>query len=192
MNFPKENKFIFFTIKFLLLFAIFYYGTLTVIGLAAPDEYYSPFVAKYLDYVSLLTSSLVHGTKLLLSLFGIDTYLAPNFIIRIVNGTGVRIAYDCVGYGVMSFWAAFVIASPVYFRKKILWLPFGLFLLWFINVSRISLLLVAYNKHWTMPLGLDHHTWFNIVAYIAIFIMIYFFDRSGKRVSKIAPKQTNI
>ena len=186
MNFLKDKYFTLFIIKFLLIFAILYYGTLAVIGLAAPDGYYSPFVAKYMDYVSLISYSLVQGTKLLLAIFGIDTYLAPNFVIRIVNGTGVRIAYDCVGYGVMSFWVAFVAASPGAFRKKLFWALFGLLLLWTINISRIGLLLVAYNRNWPIPLGLDHHTWFNIVAYLAIFSMMYFFDRSGKRVSKTA------
>ncbi len=192
MNFLKDKNFKFFVIKFLLLFAILYFGTLAVIGLAAPDGYYSPFVAKYLDHVSLITNLLLYGTKGLLSIFGIETYFAPNFVIRIVNGTGVQIAYDCVGYGVMSFWIAFVVASSASLRKKAFWVIFGLGLLCFINICRISLLIVAYNRHWGMPLSIDHHTWFNIVAYIAIFSMIYFFDRSGKKVSKIAPKRTSI
>lgn len=33
-----------------------------------------------------------------------------------------------------------------------------------------------------MPLGIDHHTWFNIFAYIFIFIMIWIYDRSLTKV----------
>jgi exosortase/archaeosortase family protein len=112
----------------------------------------------------------------MLGLFNIETYTIPGFVVRIVDGTGVTIAMDCVGYGVMSFWAAYVIASGGAIKRMLVWTFAGMFLLWFINVIRISLLLVAYNKHWSMPFGIDHHTWFNIVAYIAIFAMMYFFE----------------
>jgi len=48
----------------------------------------------------------------------------------------------------------------------------------------VSLLLVAINRKWAMPLGWDHHTWFNIVAYIAIFTMMYFFDKKRVVINK--------
>ncbi|MEJ7627552.1 MAG: hypothetical protein WKF35_11860 [Ferruginibacter sp.] len=180
MFFLKDKQFIRFIIKFLVVFLLCYFGTLAVIGLTAPEGYYSKFISQYLDYVSWIKNSLIEGTRLLLSFFSIDTYRAPDFIVRIVNGRGVKIAMDCVGYGVMSFWIAYVTASFAGFSKKILWILAGIILIWIINVSRITLLLVALNKQWSMPLGLDHHTWFNVVAYIAIFIMIFFFERSIK------------
>jgi exosortase/archaeosortase family protein len=87
---------------------------------------------------------------------------------------------DCVGYGVYSFWAAYVIAGDDSIGRKIKWVTGGLLLLWAINVIRISGVLVAINRHWAMPLGIDHHTWFNIFAYAAIFGMMYFFERREK------------
>ncbi|HCF63679.1 MAG TPA: hypothetical protein DEU93_05525 [Chitinophagaceae bacterium] len=65
--------------------------------------------------------------------------------------------------------------------KKGMWLIIGWGVLWIINVVRIGLLLIAYNKGWGMPLGIDHHTWFNIFAYGAIFFMMYLFERKGKQ-----------
>ena len=95
------------------------------------------------------------------------------------------IAMDCVGYGVYSFWIAFVAANRGKFWKKTLWILLGVIVLWFINVIRITLFLVAINKGWPMPLGIDHHTWFNIVAYLMIFILIWLYDKSfTHRVSK--------
>ena len=91
------------------------------------------------------------------------------------------IARDCVGIGVMSFWAAFVLATVMTsLKQKITWLFSGLLLLWVINVLRIGLFLVARNRAWDMPLSLDHHTWFTIFAYGAIFGMIYVFEKSRK------------
>ncbi len=151
MNLLKDKKFLIFLLKFLAIFAICYVGTLLVIGLAAPGGSYIAFVDHYLDYVSGIKNTLIFGTRGLLALFNIDTYTAPGFVVRIVNGTGVFIAYDCVGYGVMSFWAAYVLSAQGTFLKKTIWVMFGFVILWIINVIRISLLLVAYNRHWEMP-----------------------------------------
>lgn len=84
---------------------------------------------------------------------------------------------DCVGYGVYSFWIAFVAANKGKITSKIKWIVFGLLGLWFINVIRITLFLTAINKGWPMPLGLNHHTWFNIFAYLLIFFMIWWYDK---------------
>ena len=179
MHLLRDTDFKKFVIKFLLSFTIMYFGSYAIIGISAPGGYYSEFVANYLDYVSAIKLTLMHGSKFLLSFFGIETKFAGSDHIKFINGRGVFISYDCVGFGVFSFWIAFVIANKISIRKKIFWLFGGIFLLWIINVTRISLFLVAINKKWNMPLGIDHHTWFNIASYIAIFIMIYFFDRSS-------------
>ena len=167
-------------LKFIGIFCLCYYGTLAIIGLAAPGGYYIPFVEKYLDYVSWIKSSLMTATGFLLSLFNIPTHTEPGFLIRITGGRGVIIAMDCVGYGVYSFWIAFILANKGKFLRKLAWIVFGVLALWFINVIRITLFLTAINKGWRMPLGIDHHTWFNIVAYLLIFIMIWWYDRTGK------------
>jgi len=168
--------------KFLLLFAVFYYGTKIMSGLATPGGYYSPFINSYLDYVSWLRSSLVHGGSFIATLFGYSTEILSEFVLKVVDGKGVFVSYGCAGYGVMSFWAAFVLANKLPIKKKASWLLGGLILLWGINVTRIGLFLVAINKGWPMPLGLNHHTWFNIFAYLAIFTMMYFFDKQLKHL----------
>ncbi len=151
---------------------------MVIIGLAAPVGWYSPFVEHHLDYVSWLKNSLTTGSKFILSLFSIPTYKEPGFVLRYPEGKAVIIAMDCVGYGVYSFWIAFVGANKGRMIKKIGWIFFGLLALWFINVVRITLVLVAINKGWPMPLGIDHHTWFTIFAYLLIFFMIWLYDRS--------------
>jgi exosortase/archaeosortase family protein len=171
-------------LKFIGVFCFLYYGTIAMIGLAAPGNAYSPFVEKYLDYVKWIKLSLIWATGFILSIFGVSTYTVPDFIIRITDGRGVAIAMDCVGYGVYSFWIAFVVANSGSFRRKFSWVVFGVLGLWFINVVRITLFLLAVNKGWPMPLGWDHHTWFNIFAYLLIFLMIWWYDKTGKKLSE--------
>ena len=162
-----------------------------MIGLTVPGGYYSSFVDHYLDYVSWIRNTLLYGSKILLSLFGVDTYLASEYNLRMVNGRGIRIVYTCVGYGIMSFWIAFVVASAGTVKKKIAWVLFGLFFIWLLNITRLSLLLVATNKGWPIPFGWDHHTWFTIFSYLFIFIFMYLFNRENDRkVVKKTEKKT--
>jgi exosortase/archaeosortase family protein len=180
MNYLTDKKFLFFVGKFMFLFCLFYFGTSAVIGLAAPGDYYIPFVGKYLDYVSWIKYSLLWAVKHLAGFAGYETVTEPGFIISVVNQKGIIIAMNCVGYGVYSVWAAYVIANDGNWKNKMVWVIVGLLLLWLINTIRISLFLIAINKGWPMPLGLDHHTWFNVFAYAAIFALMFFFDKRRK------------
>ena len=164
-----------------------------MIGLAAPGGYYSPFIEHYLDYVSWIKNSLINATAAILSLFHVPTTKEPGFALRITGGRGIIIAMDCVGYGVYSFWIAFVAANTGTWLRKVSWIIAGLLLLWLINVVRITLFLVAINKGWPMPLGIDHHTWFTIAAYAMIFILIWWYDKTSEnKILKKTNKSTKL
>jgi len=173
-------------LNFLGLFATLYFGTQALIGITSPGgRFHSDFIARYFDYVGWIKISLMRAAGFFLGIFGIDTFEKPGFILGINGGRSVLIAYSCVGYGVYSFWIAYVIANKGKVRKKILWTVGGVLGLWFINSIRITLFLLAINKGWPMPFGWDHHTWFNIFAYILIFTLIILYDRSLKKRPRI-------
>lgn len=182
----SHRSFLGFLVRFLLLFAILNYGTYFFIGLAAPGNYYIEFFDRYLDYPEALTKSLLWGCRSLYSLFGVATEVRDYDQLWIRGGSGVLLAYDCLGYGVLSFWAAYIITNKGSFKLKLSWLTGGWFVLWLINVIRISLYLKSVNEKWSMPFGIDHHTWFNIASYACIFIMILLFER---RSGKSAPEK---
>jgi exosortase/archaeosortase family protein len=186
----SDRKFLVFLAKFLISFCILYYGTIAMIGITAPGGYYSSFAHQYLDYVSLLRWLLLHGADNLLRVTGLDTYLKDIYTIKLKSGTGVHVGYDCIGYGVMAFWAAFIFANPLSFVTKLKWVLGGLLLIFLINIFRISLMLVAVNRHWKSLFNLDNHTWFNIAAYIAIFTMMWFFDQSQKKHQQAEENKT--
>lgn len=173
--------------KFIGAFCVLYFGTLAIIGLSTPENRYSPFVAQYLNFIPPFRSSLMYGTKIFLSIFGYETYMGSEIQIRLVNGGAVNMVYKCLGYGVTSFWLAFVFANTGTWKKKLGWMTGGAVVLWILNVLRISLVLLSVNKNWKFPFGWDHHTWFNIVAYGAIFGMIWIYDKtnSSKKVPNI-------
>jgi exosortase/archaeosortase family protein len=154
---------------------------MAVIGLAAPGGYYCAFINNYLNYPAWLRAMLLYSSKIVLSIFGYHVLVDGIYTVRMYGGYGVHLVYSCIGFGIMSFWIAFIFANKVIWQKKIKWIVTGLVLIFFINVIRISLLLVAVNKKWPIPSNISHHTLFNIAAYILIFIMIYLFDRSEKK-----------
>ena len=154
-----------------------------MIGITTPGGYYVPFADTYLDYISGLRHLLLHTSKGLLTMIGFDVYLKDSYTIKMVNGRGVQVVYSCLGYGLLSFWIAFIIANKMSFRMMLKWMMGGLLVIFSLNVFRIALMLISVNKRWPSLLNLDNHTWFNIVAYGAIFCMIYLFDRSQKKVN---------
>jgi exosortase/archaeosortase family protein len=163
-----------------------------MIGFASPGGYYSSFIHNYLDYVSWLRLGLLYVSKWLLSIFRYKTFVDGIYTLRMQNGFGVHLVYSCIGFGVMSFWIAFIFANQVRWQKKVKWIIMGLLSIFFINVLRICLLLVAVNKNWSNDFNLDNHTLFNIAAYVFIFTMIYLFDRSEKRAVVKREKKEDI
>jgi exosortase/archaeosortase family protein len=155
-----------------------YFGTLGIIGLSSEEGLHSRFVADHLNFIIPLRQSILWATQQLLNLCELANERHDSMTIGLEGGSAVRIVYSCLGYGVMSFWAAFVFANAGRIKRKALWLISGLCLLWALNVLRIFLLLIAINRDLLVSLPVDHHTIFNVVAYAFIFLLIYFYDRS--------------
>lgn len=188
--FLKQNKDLgLYLLKFGVAFCALYFGTLGIIGLSTPENEYSPFVARYLNFIDPLRDSLLHGAKSFLSLWGIESYINGRFLLQLRDGSAVRMVYSCIGYGVMSFWGAFVLANAGTWRMKALWIFGGMLMLWMINVLRVALLLLANSRQWPIPLGWDHHTWFNIVAYCGIFTLIFFYHKRTRQKGEVRVQQ---
>ena len=178
-------------IKFICAFCILYFGTKLVIGLTVPGGYYSPFIAHFFDYPALLRLSLLQGTRLLAAVFGFNTFIRNMYTLTMVNGSGVHLVYSCLGYGLLSFWIAFVFANEGGFLRKLKWIITGCFFIWLINVIRITLVLISSNQHWKLPATMEQHTLFNIAVYVAIFCMIWLFSRSDKKRAADNPVYKN-
>ena len=173
-------SFLKYAIKFLLAYCVLYYGTLGIIGLSAPGGYYSSFIQQYLDYPSPFRSSLLHGTRMILSVFGYKSEVEGIYFLKGENGHRIQLVYSCLGFGLMSFWTAFVFANKGKAKTKLIWIMTGIAALWVINVIRLSLLLIADNKNWPVPFGMDHHTLYTMVAYVMILVMMWVYDRNRK------------
>ncbi len=178
-----KHPLVIYLLKFAVVFCVAYYGTIAVEGLAAPGNHYSPFIEHYLDYPSWLRSSLLNGSRLLLSIFGYHTVITDSYHLQMVGGRSVQLIYACLGIGVMSFWLAFVVANKGSWKRKSVWVLGGMFCIWLINVSRISLVLVQNNTGKNLMWGMDNHDFFNVLSYVALFLMIFLYDRMNRTKS---------
>ncbi len=176
----KLDPFVRFVVLFLGAFSICYYGIKFINGLAVPGGAYSPFVEKYFNIASWMRSALMYCSKGILSLMHTQAFREDDYILRSSSGQGIRLVYSCLGFAVLSFWTAYMIATPAKRWFKIAWMIGGLLALFLINAIRLSLVLKAADAGKTFPFGWDHHTWFNIAAYLFIFILIFIFRAKNK------------
>ena len=160
-----------FALIFLSLFALLYYFNLFFIGLTTAGNRYIPFFDANLNYVKELRFFLIKASSLLLNLLGYVT-LTNEFELMVVGKGIIRIVYTCLGFGLMSFFTAFVIAFPKKIKSKIVFVIGGLITIQLLNVIRFVLLALLWNRQ-TINI-IDHHTLFNLIIYVLIAISLYF------------------
>jgi exosortase/archaeosortase family protein len=178
----KDKPFLRFLAVFFGIFLLLYFGALWLSGLAVPGGSYSSFVDHYLDIAAWMRSALIGSAKWFLSFWGTATFREDEYILRSDSGKAIRLVYSCLGFGVMSFWAAYAIASAGSIKRKAAWLFGGLLLIFLINALRIALVLQAAEKGKRFPFGWDHHTWFNITAYFLILLLIFLHHRFSEKM----------
>jgi exosortase/archaeosortase family protein len=167
-----KSKAIKFSITFIVLFLVFYYFNIGFLSITSPQSAnYVPFVADNFNYIRLLRHILLHCTSFLLNCMGFATVM-NDFELRIAGHGGIRMAYDCLGLGVISFFTAFVLAYPRAIRKKILFLISGLFIIQILNILRLVVVARFWGKN--AQRVIDHHIIFNTIIYIIIAIALYF------------------
>jgi exosortase/archaeosortase family protein len=171
-----------FLIKFLFLFA-FLYGLFPFMrGITSPDgKFYAQFVADYLDIVKALTRFLTNAAKATLELLQYETRQRDYQTLRIEHSRGIIVNPSCLGWGVMSFWTAFVLANKGVWQYKLKWIFMGLFFIMLLNTIRIALVALANHLHWHTVTSLDHHLVFNILSYCIIALMIAWFIKVQKK-----------
>jgi len=163
-------------------FAFLYYLNLFLIGLMAPEgRFYSAFFEQHYDYITGLRHILIESASWILQQRGYTTF-TTDYWLRVSGYGGVIIIYSCLGYGVMSFFTAFVVAWPKSLKSKLWFLPAGLLIIQLLNITRF-MLLCLYWRGSVFRGMIDHHDLFNIILYLILLCIIYFWVRkSGENV----------
>lgn len=162
---PGQLKFL---IAFLSLFFIFYMFNIIHIAITTPGGYYSAFVDLHLNYISLWRKFSISSTAGILKSLGYLVHTTP-YGLTVKDHSGFKIVYSCLGYGVMSCFAAFVIAFPADITSRIKFLLTGLAGIQALNTLRFVLLGIFYTHKRTI----DHHDLFNYSLYLILAISVY-------------------
>jgi len=163
-----------FLLVFLLLFLAFYYFNIYFFGITSRGNHYSAFFDQHLNYIRLLRHLLLTCTQHIINWFGF-TSISNDFQLLVAGRGKIDVVYSCLGLGVMSFFAAFVIAYPKKIKSKLIFLLLGLLCIQMLNILRFVLLALLWDKKSSMIL--DHHTIFNIAIYIIITGSLYFWTK---------------
>jgi exosortase/archaeosortase family protein len=156
---------------FLFLFGFFYYFNITFFGITSPGNHYCRYLDEHLNYIRGLRHALLNAASWSLNAGG-ATSITNDMELMVVGHGTIRVVYSCLGLGLMSFFAAFVLAFPAKLKPKLLFLVTGLLTIQVLNVLRFILLALFWKKQ--SGVIVDHHTIFNIIIYILIIISLYF------------------
>jgi exosortase/archaeosortase family protein len=169
------NPAVVFVIKFLGLFALLYGFYIFYLSITSPGgKLYSPFLDEHLDFITGLRHVLIQSSSAILQLFGYETKTNSTQML-VIGHNIILVGYDCLGFGIMSFFTAFVLAYPGRLKPKLYFYFAGLIGIQALNLLRF-MLLSLYWKHSTVYIS-DHHTIYNIVTYLLISISVYFYTK---------------
>lgn len=166
-------------IKFLVIYLVLDNGNYFMIGLTTPEGMYVPFTQKYLNYPDWTIQSILYTSRGICSLFGFNTNVSGPYL-QLVGGHAVKMAWPCIGFGMMSFWAAFILAHQLAWKSKLKWTVAGIISIWFVNCWRVALILIAQSNTIQLDKYLDHHAMFNIASYIVIGLLLMLWYKRNK------------
>ncbi|WP_443938099.1 exosortase Y [Pedobacter sp. MW01-1-1] len=177
-----DKKALKFVILLFALYILFSQGNILMNSMVTPNSrFYNAFLHDHLNYVQGLKTAIIRPSVWLIRLFGFYTIYNDSDIL-VVAGPFLRINYSCLGLGIMSFLAAFVIAFPASIKSSLKMLVFGFCLIYVLNVCRIAglgILLAFFKSH--RKYFEYHHEIFNIFIYIVVLTILYFWVKKNTK-----------
>ncbi|CBH23640.1 conserved hypothetical protein, membrane [Salinibacter ruber M8] len=86
-----------------------------------------------------VSQTVVHAGQMVLSGVGIEA-VANGRSIELARASGIRIVDGCNGLATIGLFAGFVLAFPGSTRRRLLFIPLGVGVIYLANVARVSLL----------------------------------------------------
>lgn len=179
MKFLTKNPSYRFVLVFLITYLILDYFTILFMGITAPGNYYSSFLDDHLNYVRGFRILLITITAGILRLMG-HQVITSDTMLHAYHVGGFNIVYSCLGFGVMSFFVAFVVAYPKSLKSKLIFIPSGLLLIQLLNIARLLMITLYWRKSFFFG-KIDHHTLFNAILYFTLLIIIYIWVNSADK-----------
>jgi len=166
-KFRKKDPAITFLYRFIMLFCLLYSFQIAFIGLSTPGGFYIPFLDEHLNYIRAWREFSINSTSQLLSSLGYHVTTRKNGL-SVSGHSGFNLVYSCLGYGIMSCFAAFVLSYPKSNCSRFLFLATGLGTIQLLNLARFTLIALYYR-----PAAHYHHELYNLSIYVIIALSGY-------------------
>lgn len=183
-----ENPFL----KFILLFSglaiiwfSFYHNIYNLDSLLSTES-------NSVDIQKSISIGLAKYSNLFVSLFGYEPILdsSSELVITKIEGTyfnhGVWIGEPCNGVKVFGLFSLFILAFPGPWKKKLWFIPMGIFIVHTANAIRIAILTII-SAESPSSLDFNHNITFQVSVYGIIFILWYWWVQ---RLSGIVKKES--
>ena len=121
-----------------------------------------------LDY--RLTTNIAHVSANLLQMLGLDAHVEHRSRLFIGNKAGVWIDHPCNGLELYALFAGFILVYPGLWRRKLLFIPLGIAIIYGLNIFRVTLLALNY-EYSRQSFAFNHKYVFTFVVYSVIFGM---------------------
>ena len=169
-----------FLIKLMVFFFVLDTFFVLMIGITSNGgDFHSEFITKHLNLVKWTENFLLHAGGIFTMLFN-HSYAIEGKRLVLDNGSAVILGYSCIGFSVMSFYAAFIFAFPQQIKKKIYYFFGGLAVIVLLNIIRIGGLAMVYSSRtYQEVVTIDHHDIFNFIVYVVVFIIFFKFTKSS-------------
>ena len=116
----------------------------------------------------------------LLGLF-YDDLVVNGHVIRVAESGGIRVILACVGLGLMGWYAGLMLIYPGNSKSKLVYIPFGIILIFLLNTIRIALLVTVSYYHHEKVRFFDLFV-FKLFLYLIVFgIWIYWIRHWGEK-----------
>ncbi len=141
-------------------------------------------IKEYTTWDYWLNYSIVYFSNQLFSLFGVETFIEveSNHVLLMkelsMHG-GVWVGDNCNGFKLFSIFSIFILAFPGNIISKIWYIPVGLVIIHFANITRVMALLLI-NDYNPAYLDFNHNYTFTIFVYGIIFLLwLFWIKRYG-------------
>jgi len=176
-------------LKLIALVLVLYYFFLGYGALVSPEgNQYSAFLDHNLNFIDWYRRTIMVFSNTIAHAFGANSYIVSHQMMKLGNNIEFEIWFPCLGFGVMSFWLSFVVNSTSSLKRKFTWSIVGILAIWFINCLRIALLIISVDRNWPQSSYIDHHDMFNIMAYIIIAMLMYYYSKNDRQ-EQLEPNQ---
>lgn len=178
------GRIIFFLIKLFVVFFILDTFLQFLIGASVEGGLYLPILSQF-NLAEIYRDLLLQAGGWVVSLAGYEYHITGK-LLKIDGGSGVILGYSCYGFSVISMYMALILAYHKAIKTKVFFLISGILAIIFLNILRIGGLAIIYTKTSDRAVrDIDHHLVFNIIVYILIFGLFYWYVNKGDDKLKV-------